>query len=79
MDQPIDFIYYSATTTDALGAQSFVQAQYYIPFFDFLLVFIVFVLTIMIVKLVDDFCYPKKKIIKIKNYLRIAKSIKKNF
>jgi len=42
------------------------------------MVFLVLVFTIICVLLVDYFCYPKKYLIKIKNYLRISKRIKNN-
>lgn len=73
----IDIIYYSATTTDILtGAESYQQAQYFVPFFDLLLVFIVFSFSILVLYFVDGLAYPKKQVIRIKNYLKIAKNSK---
>jgi antibiotic biosynthesis monooxygenase (ABM) superfamily enzyme len=72
----IDFIYYSATTTDSVGAQTFTQAQYFIPFFDFLLIFLVLIFSVVAVYLTDYFIHPQKTLIKLINKIRISK---KNF
>ena len=72
----IDYVYYTATTTDVLGGVTVTQAQYFIPFLDFFMIFLVLIFTIICVLLVDYFCYPKRYLIKIKNYLKISKRIK---
>lgn len=84
MDQQIDYIYYTATTTIlspdyAITGYQVTQSQYNIPFFDFLLVFLVLVFTVMAVKLTDYFCYPRNTVLKIKNYLRVSKKNNDNF
>lgn len=71
----IDYIYYIATSTDQFGTVV-TQATYFIPFFDFLLVFLVLFLSIISVLTFDYFCYPRPRVIKIKNNLRISRQIK---
>jgi Na+/H+ antiporter NhaC len=58
----IDYIYYSATTTDASGTDIITQAQYFIPFFDFLMLAIVFAFTILFLWFFKDALFPKKNI-----------------
>lgn len=70
----IDYIYYSATSTDQItGYVTTIQAQYYIPFLDFFLTFLVLTFSVVIVYFVDYLCYPKKENINIKN-LNIPKN-----
>lgn len=73
----IDYIYYVATTTDEFGViQSVTQSSYFIPFFDFLMVFLVLILSIVSVLTFDYLCYRKNSIIKLKNILKITKKVK---
>jgi Na+/phosphate symporter len=69
----IDIIYYSATSTDILGDETVIQAQYFVPFFDFLLVFLVFSFTVLIIWFTHFLLYPRKQVFKIKNYLSVKR------
>lgn len=69
----IDYIYYRATSTDEIGAQTVIEAQYFVPFFDFLLVLFVFSFTILTVWFVYHLGYAKKHTVKVKNQITVAK------
>lgn len=71
----IDIIYTTATTTDQLGAVSVTQTSQFVPFFDFLAVFLVLFLSIASILVTDYFCYPRPRVIKLKNYLRVSKKV----
>lgn len=58
---PIDYIIYTATSTDlTTGDITVIQAQYFVPFFDFLMLAIVFFFTISFLSFFKDLIFPKK-------------------
>lgn len=70
----IDLIYYTATSTDlTTGSSTVINAQYYAPFLDFLLVFLVFSFTILSVWFTNWLMYPRKSVVRIKNTLKVLK------
>jgi len=60
-DQLIDYIYYAGTSTDlSTGSSTIFQAQYYVPFLDYFLVFSVMCFTVFVVWFGKVMLYPKK-------------------
>ena len=57
----IDYIYYIATTTDQVGSSTVITGQYFVPFLDFLLVFLVFSFSVLITWFTFYLLYPRKK------------------
>lgn len=73
----IDYIYYTATSTDiASGTQTVIEGSYYIPFLDFLFIWLLFVFTILFIYFFNFFVYKKDKNLNIKNNIRISKRLK---
>lgn len=69
----IDYIYYTATSTNEIGEVVNIEATYFIPFFDFFMVFCVLVFTILSVWFVNYLIFIKKDIIKVRANLNITK------
>jgi len=58
---PIDYIIYIATSTNQTsGDITVVEAQYFVPFFDFLMLAIVFFFTIAFLTFFKDLMFPRK-------------------
>lgn len=77
----IDIIYYTATTTNlspdgAMTGYNVTESQYFVPFLDFLLVFLVLIFSTIAILVVDYFCYPRPQVIKLKNNIKITKKVK---
>lgn len=72
----IDYIYYSATTTDSVGlVTGNTTSSYFVPFLDFLMVFLVLLLSIISVVVFDYFCYHKRYNIKVKNNIKVSRNL----
>jgi hypothetical protein len=62
----IDLIYYTATSTDGLGSTTITTAQEYIPFLDWLMVFLTFVLAVALTWFGKEMMYPRTEMTKVK-------------
>lgn len=76
----IDYIYFTATSTNSEGIIETTEAYFYLPFLDFLLVFLVIFFGLWSVNLFYNLIYkPKKLPIDLKNTVRIGKKSAENF
>ena len=65
-NQQIDYIYYVGTSTDlTTGYITEVQAQYFVPFLDYFLVFTVLSFTILVVWFAKVILYSKTREVRI--------------